>query len=205
VLHGREELEVRAARGPGRRAVLVAVVRDAVVENPQASNDSFPSASRRTRLVEPVPPENVPVVRSRVTPVVCRGSMSSYIEPPLAPPPASSPKRIVPHGVRRTGSHEVVPVTIVATAPVCTLARWSPGAVVPSSLQKIRYCGSWSLGHSAIWSATGADWVVTTRACSPSASVTRVVGSACAWAWVTCCDDDPVRGPFTPNSCSDRD
>src|SRR6266508_485871 len=81
------------------------------------SKESLPRAGRATRFAAPVPPLNVPVARSSVTPVVFSGSISSYTRPPFGPPPASSANRIVPQGVRRDGSQPVVPVTIVATTP----------------------------------------------------------------------------------------
>src|SRR6266540_3664046 len=73
------------------------------------SKESLPRAGRATRFAAPVPPLNVPVARSSVTPVVFSGSISSYTRPPFGPPPASSANRIVPQGVRRDGSQPVVP------------------------------------------------------------------------------------------------
>src|SRR4029453_8720981 len=60
------------------------------------SNDSRPRAVRAVRLAAPLPPLKVPVARSRLTPVVWSGSISSYKRPPAGPPPASSPNRMLP-------------------------------------------------------------------------------------------------------------
>ena len=80
--------------------------------------------------------------------------------------------------MRRVGSQDVVPVTIVATLPVASSMRTRPGGVVPCSLQTIKCVGWSSLGHSEIWSSTAGPWVVTTRAFSFFASVASLVGSA---------------------------
>jgi len=103
-------------------------------------------------------------VRFNVTPVVLSGSISSYMRPPLAPPPPSSPKRTVPQGVLRTGSHEVVPVTMVYARPSERRMRWTPACATPSSLQAMRWVGLWSLGQRTIWSMLGAAVAVTTLA-----------------------------------------
>src|SRR6187551_3017751 len=52
------------------------------------------------------------------------------------PSSVSSPTRIVPHSVRRTGSHESRPLMTVSTAPVASRTRWTPGSASPSSLQR---------------------------------------------------------------------
>src|SRR5205809_5947567 len=97
---------------------------------PTPSKDSRPSAGRTAKFEAPVPPLNVPVVRSRITLVVLRGSISSYTLPPLVPPPFSSVNTIVPHGVRLAASQKIVPLTMVCTDPVAMLIRWSPGSAL---------------------------------------------------------------------------
>ncbi len=55
---------------------------------------------------------------------------------PVVPP--SSPARIVPQGVRCSGSPDVNPVRIVSTEPSDRRMRWTPGKVVPCSFTTIR-------------------------------------------------------------------
>ncbi len=163
------------------------------------SNESRPRADRTAKFDAPVPPLKVPVVRSRVTSVVFSGSISSYRRPPLGPPPASSPNRIVPHGVRRAGSQLVVPVRMVATAPVARLMRTRPGWLVPPSLQVTSHSGCWLSGHRADMSRfAGAMPWVTTRASRLLASVASFRGSACASAALSELGDDCASGPVTP-------
>src|SRR5438034_915301 len=172
---------------------------------PTPSKDSRPSAGRTAKFEAPVPPLNVPVVRSRITLVVLRGSISSYTLPPLVPPPFSSVNTIVPHGVRLAASQKIVPLTMVCTAPVAMLIRWSPGSASTCSLQAISHSGSWSFCHRASMSMTGAATpLVTTRALRLCANVAKDVGSAFAWAAVTDDVDDAGIGPWTPNSWTER-
>ena len=143
--------------------------------------------------------ELAPVVRSMVAPSTLSGSMISYI----APSAASSPKRIVPHGVTRTGSLSSMPLTIVVASPVSRSIFWSPGSVVPSSLTAMRYVGD-DCGQSTIWSRFGAAFPAeTTFAFRPFASVTRPPGSASAWASSRSAVDDASSGLLTPKSCSE--
>jgi hypothetical protein len=76
------------------------------------------------RFAVPTPPEKVPVDPLKETPVVASGLISSINHPDV---PFSSPKMMVPHAVRRTGSQEFVPVTIVSTAPSTSRIRTKPG------------------------------------------------------------------------------
>jgi len=56
----------------------------------------------------------------------------------------------VPQGVRRTGSHETVPVSIVVTAPSDNRMRCRPAWAAPSSLQAMRCVGLVPSGQSTI-------------------------------------------------------
>src|SRR5215468_6977454 len=119
------------------------------------------------------------------------------------PLPDSSPKMMVPHGVRLTGSHEVVPLTMVCTAPDAMSMRCRPGAPVPCSLQPMMAVGESLLGQSAIMSVLGAVCVVTTWAVRPWDNDSNFVGSALASAaLIEACDDASIVDA-TPNSCWD--
>src|SRR6266851_633011 len=118
------------------------------------SNEVRPTAGLTARFMAPTPPEKVPAVRLKRTPVVCSGSMISMSQPVL---PFSSPTMMVPHGVRLEGSHEMVPVRIVSTVPSSRRTRWTPGWAAPSSLQKMRWVGEELSGQSAIMSTLGAE------------------------------------------------
>src|SRR5216110_2879795 len=97
------------------------------------------------------------------------GSRISY-KPPVAP--ASSATTIVPHGVRRTGSQEARPVTIVVAllpAGFERSTRCTAGTEVSSS-QTNRNVGLSSSGHSAIWSAADATLLDTSETRRPGAT-----------------------------------
>ena len=82
--------------------------------------------------------------------VVLSGSTSSKSRPAL---PFSSPNRIVPHEVRRTGSQDVSPLfTIVELVPSLSLIATTPTWPEPCSLQPMTCVGAVSFGHKAIWS-----------------------------------------------------
>src|ERR1700752_3793485 len=95
------------------------------------SNDRLPTARRLTTWIGSLV---TPVTLSTTTgPLICTGSINSY-KPPAWP--FSLATMIVPHGVRRTGSHELKPVMMV----VALLAggperstRWTAGFDVSSS------------------------------------------------------------------------
>src|SRR4029079_19835716 len=77
-----------------------------------------------------------------------------------------------PHGVRRTGSHDDRPVTIVvglASAGLERSTRCTAGTLVSSS-QTNRNRGLSSSGHIAIWSAAEATLLDTSEARRPGAS-----------------------------------
>src|SRR6266851_9861896 len=59
------------------------------------SNEVRPTAGLTARFMAPTPPEKVPAVRLKRTPVVCSGSMISMSQPVL---PFSSPTMMLPHG-----------------------------------------------------------------------------------------------------------
>ena len=103
-------------------------------------------------------PESTPDTRSKLTPVVLSGLMISSSHPPGVAGEvvglASSPKMMVPHAVALTGSQEVVPVTMVSTAPSESRIRTRPGWAVPSSLQAMIWVGLLG-GHRAIMSMFG--------------------------------------------------
>src|SRR3954468_20937329 len=86
------------------------------------SNDRLPTAFRLTRWFGSVV---VPARRSitLIGVVMLTGSRISY-RPPVAP--ASSATMIVPHGVRRTGSHDERPVTIVVALLFAGLDKSTP-------------------------------------------------------------------------------
>src|SRR5262245_25871919 len=113
---------------------------------------------------------------------------------------------MVPHGVRWTGSQDLVPVRIVCDAPVAMLILTRPGSAGPLSLQVISHSGSLSLGHSADMSRTsGATPCVTTRASRLLAIVARRRGSALASSAVIERVDDWDSVPSTPYSSMDLD
>jgi hypothetical protein len=117
--------------------------------------------------------------------------------------PDSSAATIVPHAVRRTGSQDTVPVSMVSTRPSLNRIRCSPGLAAPCSLQAIRWVGFQSFGHSAIMStlAPALGAAVTTRACRPLASVTSAVGSASAADFAMLAVEDSGTDATTPNRC----
>lgn len=165
------------------------------------SNDNLPSASRRTTLPASAPAKT-PVVRSYCTPVVPSGFFNSKTCPEL---PASSPNTTVPHGVTCAGSHDDVPVRIVAVAPVAMSMRTRPGSDGPCSLQAMMCVGCVSSGQRAIMSMFGgASPAVTTRARRPFARVTSFSGRADAVFASTAEVDDTASGFSTPNSWFDR-
>src|SRR5262245_61214534 len=111
---------------------------------------------------------------------------------------------IVPHGVARTGSHPVVPVTIVSDAPVARLIRTTPGSVAPDSLHVMSHSGCSAFGHSALMSSTaGATPAVTTRTRRLWATVASWLGSAWASAWEIEVVDEASSGPLKPNCLFD--
>jgi hypothetical protein len=116
--------------------------------------------------------------------------------------PASSPTITVPHGVQRTGSHDVIPVRIVSTTPSERRTRCTPGSVVPCSLHTMRCVGCRSSGHSAIMSMLGPAFgaAVTTRTRRPLATVMRDVGSCSAVLALTLAVEDAASGSTIPNS-----
>src|SRR5215475_4232106 len=123
--------------------------------------------------------EVTPVTLLIVAPVTASGSINSYIAPTE---PFSSPNKTVPHGVARTGSHELMPVAIVVASPEARLIRCSAGWATPSSLQPIRYWG-FARGQSTIWSMFGAALPAdTTLTFRPLATVIRPAGLADACA-----------------------
>ena len=92
--------------------------------------------------------------------------------------PFSSPTVTVPHGVARTGSHDVRPeAMIVSGTPVARLMRCTPICPAPCSLHAIR-CVGWSFGHSTIMSMFGpsAGSALTTLTRRPGATVTSFGG-----------------------------
>src|SRR5262245_47380087 len=97
------------------------------------------------------------------------GSISSY-RPPVAP--ASSAAMIVPHGVRRTGSQEIKPVTTVVVLLPTGLdrsIRCTAGTEVSSSHTNKNF-GLSSSGQSAIWSAADATVFDTSDTRRPGAT-----------------------------------
>ncbi len=88
---------------------------------------------------------------------------------------------IVPHGVRRTGSHDERPVTIVVAFDAAGFdrsTRCTAGFEVSSS-QTNKYFGLSSSGQSAIWSAADATELETSETLRPWATTNRlqVVGA----------------------------
>src|SRR5689334_11604764 len=93
----------------------------------------------------------------------------------------------VPHGVRRTGSQELRPVTIVVAFELGgsdRSTRCTAGFDVSSS-QTNRYFGLSASDQSAIWSAADAIEPDTSETVSPGAT------------WIACRLSTPPYGPAT--------
>src|SRR4051812_42518353 len=107
---------------------------------------------------------------------------------------------MVPHGVRRTGSHEDRPVTmVVALEPGGwdRSTRWTEGVEVSSS-QTNRCVGFSSLGQNAIWSADDATELDTRDTSKPGATTMawRLSGPSYGPSALA------ERGWWKPNNCS---
>src|SRR6478735_2157264 len=133
---------------------------------------------------------------------VVSGSRISNRRPPA---PVSSPTRMLPQGVSRTGSQELMPPEMMFSAtPVAIFTRCTPAWEVPPSLQTIRWVGELLLGYSTIWSALAPRFAaaLTTRTASPGATVMALAGSASICAALRFAVEEAFRGATMPKRLS---